>query len=598
MDTEDHTRGHESIDVEAAFTAAAAATSAQRAIDCLLPVEKYARMKAADDEGSLTISASHLANVALSIRILIAIAKICLRHGDVAFLKETLLTMAKRRGQPKTSVAAMLQTVLDAVPGSASLDQSADSSSAMQIASKDVLKSATIKQNSSANQVSKLNGQGDDDQAMALLTVVREVSEGRIFLEAQRARATDMLASRYAAQGQFARAADLLDDLQIETFGSVSRRDKACMLMRQLRYTMAIGDTLKANLVLRKINPAHFDQPTSPQETSKDDQNGASAASPASSGSSVAEKAATASISQADSKDIFAIKRKQAFLSYRIALWSNDEDKWLDVAKDCLDLFYQEPSNASYMALGILYTMVAKLQSIGSHDNGRTSMLAMLLSSKDLRDMQPLDANNPSTSSSSAYKALLEAFLGHELISPAVLSVFIPCPELSLVLGQGIAANASSGADHISTPFSTGQSSHVNVLKLALRQRAIQHNIIVISSYFANIRIARLAELIGLSSEEAEQHLSRLIVDGVIRGVSIDQATGIVTFSAFGVPSSNKPMQLSLASGTAGGSAGALDAWKGHVDGVMATLYEASVAVAKILGEPSGNAQRCLPSNQ
>ncbi|KAK7316988.1 hypothetical protein RJT34_00853 [Clitoria ternatea] len=45
-----------------------------------------------------------------------------------------------------------------------------------------------------------------------------------------------------------------------------------------------------------------------------------------------------------------------------------------------------------------------------------------------------------------------------------------------------------------------------------LRERVIEHNIIVISRYYARITLKRVAELLCLSVQEAEKHLSDMVV--------------------------------------------------------------------------------------
>ncbi|XP_047149148.1 26S proteasome non-ATPase regulatory subunit 12 homolog A-like [Vigna umbellata] len=62
-----------------------------------------------------------------------------------------------------------------------------------------------------------------------------------------------------------------------------------------------------------------------------------------------------------------------------------------------------------------------------------------------------------------------------------------------------------------------------------LRERVIEHNILVISKYYARITLKRLAELLCFSVQEAEKHLSDMVVSKALVA-KIDRPMGIVSF--------------------------------------------------------------------
>ncbi|KAF8404454.1 hypothetical protein HHK36_009339 [Tetracentron sinense] len=62
-----------------------------------------------------------------------------------------------------------------------------------------------------------------------------------------------------------------------------------------------------------------------------------------------------------------------------------------------------------------------------------------------------------------------------------------------------------------------------------LRQRIIEHNILVISKYYSRITLKRLAELLCLSVQEVEKHLSDMVVSKSLVS-KIDRPLGIVCF--------------------------------------------------------------------
>ncbi|EEF29610.1 conserved hypothetical protein [Ricinus communis] len=64
-----------------------------------------------------------------------------------------------------------------------------------------------------------------------------------------------------------------------------------------------------------------------------------------------------------------------------------------------------------------------------------------------------------------------------------------------------------------------------------LKQRIIEHNILVVSKYYSRITVKRLAELLCLSVQEAEKHLSDMVVSKALVA-KIDRPMGIVCFQA------------------------------------------------------------------
>nr|ABK23107.1 unknown [Picea sitchensis] len=64
-----------------------------------------------------------------------------------------------------------------------------------------------------------------------------------------------------------------------------------------------------------------------------------------------------------------------------------------------------------------------------------------------------------------------------------------------------------------------------------LRQRVIEHNILVVSKYYSRISLARLAELLCLSVQETEKHLSDMVVLKSLVA-KVDRPAGIVCFRA------------------------------------------------------------------
>ncbi|CAK9180540.1 unnamed protein product [Ilex paraguariensis] len=64
-----------------------------------------------------------------------------------------------------------------------------------------------------------------------------------------------------------------------------------------------------------------------------------------------------------------------------------------------------------------------------------------------------------------------------------------------------------------------------------LRERVIEHNILVVSKYYSRITLNRLADLLCLSIQEAEKHLSDMVVSKALVA-KIDRPMGIICFQS------------------------------------------------------------------
>lgn len=76
----------------------------------------------------------------------------------------------------------------------------------------------------------------------------------QIYLEVPRARVTRMLAAIKEGSGDITAASDLLQDLQVETFGSMDRREKVDFILEQMRMLKLQRDWEKLAIVAKRIN--------------------------------------------------------------------------------------------------------------------------------------------------------------------------------------------------------------------------------------------------------------------------------------------------------------------------------------------------------
>lgn len=80
----------------------------------------------------------------------------------------------------------------------------------------------------------------------------------QIFVEVERARITRVLSHIKKSQGDLNAAADILCELQVETFGSMTRREKTEFILEQVALCIERGDWTQATILSRKVNRRYF----------------------------------------------------------------------------------------------------------------------------------------------------------------------------------------------------------------------------------------------------------------------------------------------------------------------------------------------------
>lgn len=99
-----------------------------------------------------------------------------------------------------------------------------------------------------------LDGLKDDKENHdTLLTALLGVTEGKIYVEVERARLTMRKSMGKEEEGDVAEASKILQELQIETFGSMVKKEKCEFLLEQMRLCLLNMDFIRCGLVRNKI---------------------------------------------------------------------------------------------------------------------------------------------------------------------------------------------------------------------------------------------------------------------------------------------------------------------------------------------------------
>ncbi|XP_063682947.1 26S proteasome non-ATPase regulatory subunit 12-like [Bolinopsis microptera] len=173
------------------------------AIDKLLVVEKQTR--GAGD----AISSS---------KVLVCIVALCYKVQDWTLLKEHITSLCKKRGHFKLAVTKMVQRCCEMVP--------------------------EIE---------------DKERKMDLIEVLRTVTEGKIYVENERARVTRTLAAIYEKDDEPEKAAKVLQELQVETFGTMEKKEKVEFILEQMRLCFETKDYIRTQIISKKISIKYFE---------------------------------------------------------------------------------------------------------------------------------------------------------------------------------------------------------------------------------------------------------------------------------------------------------------------------------------------------
>ncbi|KAL9543667.1 hypothetical protein MBANPS3_008000 [Mucor bainieri] len=191
-------------------------------VDALLPetegLAKQGKLNEALEKLlSLEKQARNAADQASTGRILVQVVTLCYQAKDWKLLNEQIVLLSKKHGQLKAATSKMIQeamTYLDSTP--------------------------------------------DMDTKLELIDTLRTVTDGKIYVEVERARITRLLAKIREDEGKTTEAADILQELQVETFGSMDKREKVDFILEQMRLCLAKSDYIRTQIISKKINTKFF----------------------------------------------------------------------------------------------------------------------------------------------------------------------------------------------------------------------------------------------------------------------------------------------------------------------------------------------------
>ncbi|GMH03892.1 hypothetical protein Nepgr_005731 [Nepenthes gracilis] len=367
-------------------------------------------------------------NLEAQIEVLLNVEKQMRLAGDVAGTRKA------RRGQLKQAVTAMVQQAMQYI------DQTPDL-----------------------------------ETRIELTKTLNSVSAGKIYVEIERARLTKKLAKIKEEQGQIAEAADLMQEIAVETFGAMAKTEKIAFILEQVRLCLDRQDYVRAQILSRKISPRVFDADTSKEKKKPKE------------GENIVEEAPDDIPSMPELKHIY--------YELMIRYYSHHND-YLEICR-CFMAIYEIPSVRENQEQWIpVLRKICWYLVLSPHGPMQSSLLNSTLEDKNLSEI-PL------------FKSLLKQLVTMEVIQWT--------------------AFWEAYKDEFGNEKNLLGGSLVDKAAEDLRQRIIEHNILVVSNYYSRITLKRLADLLCLGIQEAEKHLSEMVVSKALVA-KIDRPMGVVCF--------------------------------------------------------------------
>ncbi|KAM0253272.1 hypothetical protein ACHAQJ_007368 [Trichoderma viride] len=411
-----------------------AKTNLQGAIEKLAALEKQTRQ------------ASDLASTS---RILVAIVTLCKNANDWSLMNDQTLVLSKKHSQLKQAITKMVQTV-----------------------------------------VGFLDETPDIKTKLSVIETLRTVTEGKIFVEVERARVTKILSDIKKQQGDVKAAAEILCELQVETFGSMDRREKTEFILAQVALCIENSDWTQAAILARKISTKYLSRkPKKTAEQLEKEQK-------------EREKKKARGEEVPEEKEDDTTDLKLRYYEQQITL-AKHEDKYLDACKNYRQVLdteavEEDPAKLHPVLQRIIYFVI-----LAPYDNEQHDLLQRI--QRDSRNTQvSLDAE------------LLRLFTVHELMR---------WPEIAKKFGPHLC-----GTDVFDAQPGQSADEKANRRWEDLRKRVIEHNVRVIAKYYTRIQMSRLTELLDLAEDETEKYISELVTSKTVYA-KIDRPARIVSFA-------------------------------------------------------------------
>lgn len=159
--------------------------------------------------------------------------ELCHDANDHEALLATLKTLSTRRSQKSKAIASLVSKCLPWV-----VDVDTDGFTPLPIP----------------------DGEAEKKARDTLVEELRNITDGKMYLEAEQARLTRTVAILKEADGDIPGAANALQEVHVETYGSISKREKIEFILEQMRLTLLKKDYVRAYIVSNKVKKSMLEE--------------------------------------------------------------------------------------------------------------------------------------------------------------------------------------------------------------------------------------------------------------------------------------------------------------------------------------------------
>jgi len=320
-----------------------------------------------------------------------------------------------------------------------------------------------------------------EEVKIELIKTLSSVTEGKIYLELERARLTRRLASILESRGQIEEAAEVLQEVAVETFGAMARTEKIAFILEQVRLCLDKKDFVRAFILVKKISGRAFAKVKASSDGSAEDKK---------------EVALDGSAAAAPDSNIPSLEELKLIYYDHLIRYYKHVDDALEICR-CYQNIYDTPmvQSASDKWVDALKKMCWYIV-LAPSGPMQTSLLHIIHGDAKLGELP-------------VYEKLLRIFVKNDIVEWTDVE--------SQFAGEMMEQDAIFSGE-------TGQQRR-DIFKL----RVVDHNILVVSKYYSQITLARLADILKIGEGEAEKYLSDLITKKTIRS-KIDRPKGLVNF--------------------------------------------------------------------
>jgi len=398
-----------------------AKTNLDEALEKLLALEKQQRLAA---------------DMVATKKVCIGIVQVCFFAGNYKLLNEHIVLLSKRRSQMKQAVVGFVQEAM------AYIDQ--------------------IK---------------DPDAKIELISTLNTVTAGKIYVEVERARLVRQLVKIKEETGDIQAAADLIQEVAIETYGALAKTEKIFFILEQVRLCLDCKDFVRGTIMSKKISDRTFREKEAPKTDDKKPTD-----------QQMPEQAAlegTPSLSE--------LKLRYYELIIRIHIHNSD---YLEICRAYQSVFADKAISAVPAKWSEVLKKICWYIVLASNGVEQQTLLHTIAGEKKLGELVK-------------YHSLIKQFTTTEVIRWPVLKENYEAELAEVVEIFGGEVATQSLAD--------------------LQQRVVEHNILVIRKYYRRLTLVRLGELLDLDLATAEKHMSDMVVKKAVKA-KIDRPAGIVDF--------------------------------------------------------------------